>query len=269
MSSLAVFKMAFWQNRRSTFWWAFGLAVLGALTIAFVPTITEDTESFQALFENLPEGLLAVFGIEDAAALGTGVGLVNSRLYSGFGPALISILGITLGVGTLVGEEDKGTLNLLASQPVSRTQLVAQKMAACTLSLLIVGLVLLATVAAGSYILDLGFSVENMVAANLGLVLVGLVFAALALAIGAATGRRSLAVGLAAALSAAAFFVNGLAPLVDELSWAQQLSPYHWLQEPNPLANGFTWSWLAISAAAAAAFFVLAVVAFNNRDIDI
>lgn len=261
--------MAFWQIRRSTFWWALGFAVLGGLTIAFVPTITEDTESFQQLFENLPEGLLAVFGIEDAAALGTGVGLVNSRLYSGFGPALISVLAISVGIGALVGEEERGTLNLLASQPVSRTRLIVEKMAACALSLLIVGLVLLATVAAGSYLLDLGFPVENMIAANLGLVLLGMVFAALALALGAATGRRSMALGLAAALSAAAFFINGLAPLVEELSWAQQLSPYYWLQEPNPLANGFAWSWLALSAAVSLAFFVVAIIAFNNRDIDV
>ncbi len=269
MTSMPVLKMAFWQIRRSTFWWAFGLAVLGALTIAFVPTITEDTESFQALFENMPDGLLAVFGIEDAAALGTAVGLVNSRLYTGFGPALVSVLGIMLGVGTLVGEEDRGTLNMLASHPVSRTRLVTEKFVACALSLLIVGLVLLATVAAGNYLLDLDFAVENMAAANLGLVLLGLVFTALALALGAITGRRSLTVGLAAALSAAAFFVNGLAPLVDQLGWAQQLSPYFWLQEPNPLANGFAWSWLALSAGVSVGLFVVALIAFNNRDIDV
>lgn len=269
MKSLSVLRMALWQARRSVFWWAVGLATLGALTIAFVPTITDDTESFQALFDNFPDGLLAVFGIEDAAALGTAVGLVNSRLYSGFGPALVSILGITLGVGVLVGEEDRGTLNLLAALPVSRTRLVVEKFLACLLALVVVGLVLLATVAAGNYLLDLGFAVENMVAANLGLVLLGVVFAALALAIGAVTGRRSLTVGLAAALSAAAFFVNGLAPLVDELEWAQQLSPYHWLQEPNPLANGFSWLWLAVSAGVALALFLVAIAGFNARDIDV
>lgn len=269
MRSFAVLRMALWGFRRSLFWWAVGLAALAALTMAFVPTLTEDAEAFEALFDNVPEGLLTVFGIEDVAALGTGVGLVNSRMYAGFGPALVAIMGITMGVGTLVSEEDRGLLNMSMAQPVGRARLIAEKFIACMIGLAVVGLILLGTVAAGNYLLDLEFEVENMVAANLGLMLLGLVFAALALTIGAATGRRSVTIGLASALAAAGFFVNGLAPLVEGLEWAQQLSPFYWLQEPNPLANGFAWNWLAISASVAVGLFLAAMISFNARDIDV
>lgn len=245
------------------------MMALAAVTIAFVPSVRNDAESFTDLYESLPEGLLAVFGIDDSAALVTPAGLVNSRMYTGIGPVIMAVFGIGVGTAAVAGEEDRGTLNLLLAQPISRTRLVLEKFAAAVVLTVIICLGILATLVIANPLVDLEFSAANMIAANIGLALVTLVFAAFSLAIGAATGRRGLTVGISAATTVTAFFVNGLAALVDSLTWAQKLSPFFWLQGPNRLTNGFSPGYSALALAVTAAFVLVAVVGFNRRDVDV
>ena len=74
---------------------------------------------------------------------------------------------------------------------------------------------------------------------------------------------------MSAGATATFFFVNGLAPLVDEISWMQKLTPFFWLQDPNPLANGLDPASTGIFVAATAILLTVAVWAFNRRDIAV
>lgn len=265
----SVWAKTVWERRRSTLWWTLGMMFLAAGTIAFYPSIRSDTESFTELFESMPEGLTSVFGIDDTAALVTPAGFVNSRMYSGIGPVILAAFGIALGTAAIVGEEDRGTLNLLLAQPVSRTRLIVEKFAATIISTIVLCLGILLTLVVLNPVVDLGFSLTNMVAANLGLSLMTLVFGAFTLALGAISGNRGLTVGLAASVTALAFFVNGLAPLVDSIAWTQKLSPFHWLQGPNRLATGFNAGYSLLMVAVIAVFVLAAIWGLNRRDIDV
>ena len=131
----------------------------------------------------------------------------------------------------------------------------------------IVATTLLVTLVVANPIVDLEFSFGNMVAANVGLALLTMVFGSISLAIGASTGDRGLTIGVSAGLTAAAFFVNGLAPLVDSISWTQKLTPFYWLGGPNPLAEGFDAGWSLLMVGFSAVMVVVAVWGFNRRDI--
>ena len=265
----SVFGKTLWERRQNTLWWTIGLVTLAAITAAFVPSIQADAEGFQALFENLPEGLLSVFGVEDAAALVTPTGLMNSRLYTGIGPVLVAVLGVGLGTAAIVGEEDRGTLDMLLAQPLLRSRLILEKTGATLVIIAIVVAALFATLVVANPIVDLEFSLANTAAANVGLGLLAFVHFGFALAVGAITGSRGLTVGVSAGFIGAAFFINGLAPLVDQLSQAQRLTPFYWLQEPDPLANGFAWDWFALMAAVGVVLVGIAIAAFNRRDVGV
>ena len=96
--------------------------------------------------------------------------------------------------------------------------------------------------------------------------LLALAHGALALAIGAATGKRTTAVGVAAAVAVAGYFLNGLGQVVDALAPWRVLSPFDWAGEPlrNGLDAGAIVLAVAIVAAACAA-----VPLFNRRDIAV
>ena len=66
--------------------------------------------------------------------------------------------------------------------------------------------------------------------------------------LGAATGRRALAIGVTAAAAVAAYLVNGLAPLVDALEVPQKLSPFYHYATGDPLRQGVSVSHLAVLA---------------------
>ena len=257
------------DRRRSTFWWAVGMIALAAITIAFVPSIRSDAEAFMELYDSLPEGLMSVFGIDDSAALVTAEGLINSRLYAGVGPAILAVFGIGLGTAAVAGEEDTGTLNMLLAQPIARWRVVVEKFAAGVVLTFVICVAIAVTLAVSNPLVDLGLGWGNIVAANLGLALFTLVFLGLSLALGAVTGNRGLTIGVSAAITVAAFFVNGLAPLVDELSWAQNLSPFYWIQGPDRLTNGFSPGWSLLMVAVTAVLVVAAVIGFDRRDIDV
>jgi len=265
----SIFAKSIWERRRSISWWVLGMVALAGLTVAFYPSIRQDTESFEDLFEAFPPELLTVFGIEDAASLVTATGLVNSRLYAGIGPLILAALGISIGTAAIAGEEEQGTLEMLLAQPVTRTQVVVEKAVAGAVLIALVALALFLTLSILNPIVELDFGFWGMLSANVSLWLFSLVFCALALALGALTGNRGLTVGVSAGTVAALFFINGLAPLVDEIAWMQKLTPFFWLQDPNPLAEGLDPAATAIFVTATAILMVVAVAGFNRRDIGV
>ena len=265
----SIFAKTVWERRRSIVWWVLGMVALAGVTVAFYPSIRNDTQSFEERFAAFPPELLSVFGIEDAASLLTATGLVNSRLYAGIGPVILAVLGIGIGTGAVAGEEDRGTLDLLLSQPVTRTQIIIEKFAA---SVVLIGLVVVALFVALLVldpVVDLGFSLAGLFGANVSLGLFALLFCALALAVGSVTGNRGVTVGISAAAVATLFFIIGLAPLVDSIAWMQKLTPFYWLQDPNPLANGLAlWSTLTF-AVLIALLLAVAIWGLNRRDVGV
>ena len=265
----SVFGKSVWERRRSTLLWTLGMVFLAAVTVSFFPTIRNDSESFQEMFESMPEGVLSIFGIDDTTLQITPSGFVNTRLYSGIGAVALAVFGLGLGTSAIVGEEERGTLNLLLAQPISRTRVVLEKFAASVLTTAVVGSGVLLTLVVFNPIVDLEFAFLNMVAANVGLVLMSLVFCAFALMVGALTGDRGKTSGLSAALVVLAFFVNGLAPLVESIAWTRQLSPFYWLQGPNRLSEGFNARYSSVMVLVILAQVMIAVWGLNRRDIDV
>lgn len=265
----SIFAKTIWELRKSITWWIVGMVALAGLTVAFYPSIRGNAASFESLFESLPPGLLRVFGIEDASSLITPVGLVNSRLYSGVGPIILAVLGINLGTGAIAGEEERGTLDLLLAQPVTRTQVLVEKAVAAAVLIGLVIMALFLTLSILNPIVGLDFGFSGLLGANIALALFALLFFGFALAVGALTGNRGLTVGLAAGVTTTLFFVNGLAPLASETAWLAKLTPFYWLQHPNPLANGLDLVATVIFLAAIGLLMALAIWGFNRRDVSV
>jgi len=268
IQSMPVLTETIRDRKISIIWWSIGLVVLAGATAAFVPTIRENNEDFQSLIESIPEGMLTLFGIEDQDIFSP-VGLLNSRLYAGIGPVLLAILGIGLGTSAIAGEEEGGTLDLLLAQPITRTNLTLQKFGGSAVIVVSVCIAIAIGLLAFNPLFDLGLAVTNIVAANIALALHGLLFLSLGLTLGAFLGRKGPSVGIAAGLTGVFFFVNGLAPLVDSLEWAQNLSPFHWLQSPNYLGTGFHLGFLLLTTATTAVLLLAGIASFNRRDIGV
>jgi ABC-2 type transport system permease protein len=194
-------------------------------------------------------------------------GYLGSELFSFMVPLLLMIAAIGAGAGTIAGEEERGTLELLLANPISRRRLVLEKAAAMTAEVLALGVVLLLSLWIGALLVGMDISLAHLTAATLSAVVLAIAYGAIALLLGAATGRRALAIGVSAAAAVAAYLVNGLAPLVDGLEVPRKLSPFYHYAAGDPLRHGLAASHSLVLLAIATAATLLAPAAFARRDI--
>jgi len=92
-------------------------------------------------------------------------------------------------------------------------------------------------------------------------------FGMIALAIGAATGRRGLALGITSALAVLTYLVWALGSSVDALAPVEPLSPFRWFGEPQPVSNGTGWENVLVLVAIPVVAYVVARVTFERRDL--
>jgi ABC-2 type transport system permease protein len=223
--------------------------------------------SLNKLAEDYPEALKAFIAFGGQIDYASPAGYLGIELFSLMVPLLLLVAAIGTGAGAIAGEEERGTLELLLANPVSRTRVVLEKSVALAIEVTGLGLVLWLALWIGALSVGMDISAGHLAAATLAAALLALGYGAIALLLGAATGRRTLAIGVAAAFGVAAYLVNGLAPLVDELRDLQKLSPFYHYAAGDPLRHGLSLEHVAVLVAIAAAAVALAPVAFSRRDV--
>jgi ABC-2 type transport system permease protein len=189
------------------------------------------------------------------------------ELLSFMGPLILMLYTVTAGASALAGEEDRRTMDLLLSAPVSRTRVVVEKLAAmCGGALLIAAVGVVALVGEGA-LADMRLPWGNVAAAMLHMALLALVFGTLALAVGGVTGHATLSRAVPAVVAVVAYVVNGLAPIVSWLEPFQKLSPFYQYVGHDPLRHGVSRTSVGVAVATVAVLAVVAVLGFRRRDV--
>ena len=178
--------------------------------------------------------------------------------------AAVTITGVA---GATAGEEEDRILALILAHPVGRSSLVAAKGAAIAVGALILALATWAGLIAGVAAAGGGIGLGDLGALSLHLAFYGVASGAVALALGAGTGRRALATGGAAAFAIFGYLVNGFAPLVDAIAWLKYLSPFYYYSAHDPLANGVDIGDLVVLGLFSAALTAVAMVGIRRRDL--
>lgn len=259
-----VFTKALWDQRRALIGWGTGIVALVVLEAAVWPSVRNIAATSEFL-DMYPEAMRELFNLED---FGTGVGFMNAELYSALLPLLFIIFGVGRGARAIAGEEEAGTLEVLLVTPVTTTRLVLQHAAALVTAVTALGVALFVTVTALSPVFDLGITAADAATGSLAMVLLGIEFGALALAAGAITGRRVVAVAVASIAAVASYLLYAIGQLVTAVEPWQPLSPFYHALVDGPLGAGLPpeYGWMVAVA-------VLAVAAslpvFDRRDLAI
>lgn len=213
---------------------------------------------------NLPEGVTELLG---GADYGTLAGWMRSEIGAVYGPLVVAAVAITAAASLIAGEEEDGILAMVLAHPVTRSSLVLAKAAAVATSVIGIALGTFVGLVAGVAIGGGGVSLGDLGALAVHLAFFGLATGAVALALAAATGRKGAAIGGAAAFAVLSFLINGLAPLVDGLSWLKYLSPFYYYEGNDPIGNGVDVGHLVVLAGATIALTAFASVALGRRDL--
>lgn len=257
-----VFVKSLRDQRRGLVGWSIGVALLVLLEAALWPSI-RDMADLQEFLDSYPEVLRELFNLEEFAS---GTGFLNAELYSALLPILFLIYSIGRGARAVAGEEESGTLDVLLMTRVSPARLVLLQAAALAAAPAGLGLVLFVAVAGFSAVFGLGVSTGAAASGSLAMVLLGVEFGWLALAVGAVTGRRVVAISVAAAVAVGGYLLYVAGQLVDAVEPWQPLSPFHQAIEGGPLGAGLpiAYSWMLLAGLAAV---LAALPLFERRDI--
>jgi len=213
---------------------------------------------------SIPKGVAQLLGGADYATI---TGWFRSEITSIYGPLVIGALAITAAAATTAGEEEDRILALVLAHPITRARLVASKAAAVGGVVLVVAIGAWVGMIAGVAIGGGGISFGHMTAFAVHLTFFGLAAGALALAIGAGTGRRSLATGVAGAVAITSWLIYGFAPLVSALGWLKYLSFFYYYAEHDPLTRGVGVVDIAVLALVSVMLAALAMVGIERRDL--
>ncbi len=254
------------EQQRSLFWWVIGLSALNIVTILFYPSFADRPE-LNELFEDL--GPLAEAFVGEIEDFTSPEGFVDSQLFSFMIPLLFVAFGIFAGSGSIAGEEERGTLDLLLSNPLDRRRIILEKFGANLVAMALLGVGTWIGLVAGALMVSMDISWLRLAEATVSSALLGIAFGALAFALGSARGKRGTAAGVSAAIGVAAFLLDTLVPLVESLEPLTRISPFHYYNSAMPLFNGLDPLHVFILVAMTAALFAVALVTFERRDLGV
>ena len=261
----SVFGLAFRGQLALVVIWGISAAALGLMIMLFYPFFGESDE-LQQLFDSMPEEFLALLG---GYNLDTAATFLSGETFGATVPIMFLIYGAMRGSAILTGEEERGLLDLLLANPISRTQVLLEKAGALFLGLLIIGASLWAGIAVGVLVADIEIDLVKVAMTCGGGVFLGMVFGSATMLAGTVIGRAGAAAALVAAVGVLAYVVNAFYPLIGWLEPLRYLSPMYYYEGNDPLVNGWSLVPVAVLAAIAVGFVTIAVATFRRRDLAV
>ena len=249
-------------QRRALLGWGVAVAGVSVMYTSFYPSMGGGQE-MQALLESMPAGFVEALGYD---TVGTAAGYVQSTVYGILGPVLLLVFGIATGARLVAGQEEDGTLELEFTAPVARARVYAERLGALWANLVVLVVVMTGITWLVTRALDMDVSVASLVAVGLPLLLLSGGFATLAFTIGAATGRRGLAIGITAGLAVVAYMLNAIGPAA-QIDWMSATSPFGWHIGGDPMLEGLDVAGLARLAIVPLAAAAAGWVGFGGRDL--
>ena len=254
-----------WRGVRG---WALGTVASVATVVALWPSVRGNLD-IERVVQDLPASVRVLIGSQPDIPLGSAAGYLQARLFSTILPILFLIYGIGLGAAAIGGAEEDGTLQLVVTAPVSRTRVAAERLGASLLLLVgLAGLGLLTTVLLGlpAGVFD-EVSVSRVALATAAVTALAVLHATVAFTAGAVTGRRGTAIAVASSVAVGGYLLHAVAASAEVIRPLRAVSPWWWLLDRNLLVQPPTVLALWLPILLSAILVVVAMLAFDRRDL--
>lgn len=256
-----VFRKSMYDQRRTLVYWSLGIAALMLLMALLWPTVRDVYD--EAVLQAYPEELREVFGLD---TFGSGTGYLNVEVFSIMLPIVFIVFGIGRGARLIAGEERDGVLEPILVTPVSRTRILLEKALALAVGVVVLGIALFAVTMIGSVLADMDVPTRDAAIGALSMTLLGIYSGWLALAIGAATGRRDQAIAGASIVLIGAYVLHVVGALVEQVEPWRIVSPITQAIAEGPVDAAVPSAFGAL-AVVSLGFLALAVPMFATRDV--
>lgn len=244
--------------------WALGVVAIVTVQLSVYPTIRDSESEVGNIAEAFPEAFQKMFRMQDYTSE---IGYLSTELFTATLPLIFIAIAVTFGARLTTEEEDSHTADVFFALPITRSSYTATRYLAVAAVLALVAVALLVSLLIGTELLDFSVGLDRFLAGAWILFGLGAVFASLAAAIGAATGRRGVALGISVTLAIGFFVLYSLAPLVASIDATTPFNPLQWTIGSQPMLNGFDLGYSALVVSTTAVLTAATFVGFARRDI--
>jgi len=250
------------NRRRGLIGYCLGMAVYALVVVAMYPAFKTSTSLDKLIASDSTAA--ALFGV--TGRISSSGGWLNGNIYANFFPLIMLLLTIGYGAACLAGQDEDGTLGLLAVLPVRRTAIVAQKTAAMAVQAAALTVTVALLVIIGrSFQLDV--TIANVGSISAAIFLMGLDFGLVTMAAGALTGRRGAAIAAGTALAAASYLLSSLAPVASWIRPERYASLFYWSVGNSQISHGVSPGDYAVLITTGLCALAAAALAFRRLDI--
>lgn len=260
--SLDVARLDLRLRRRATLGYAIGSVAYTFVIVALYPSMRHDT-GLDNLTKNDP-AMAALFGA--VGSITSPVGWLNANLFVNFAPLLVLLVTIGYGASCIAGQNEDDTLALIAVLPMTRGNIVTQKVLALFAQAAAVSIVTGLVVLLGRNF-ELGVPIGHLMGATAGLLLLGVDLGLLALVIGTTTGSRGLALGITSAVAVVSYVISTMALAVTWMKPLRPVSLFSWAVGRNQLAAGLSPASWAVLLGVAVVLTALATRTFDRFEV--
>jgi ABC-2 type transport system permease protein len=268
------FGAIFWRTLRdnlvSILSWGLGYSALILIVVIFYPTLEKN-----GALRNVLGGL----GLAGNLALGLG-GVDGLSQFSAYlalealtwAPLILAVYLIPQGMSAVAREEERGTLDILLSTPISRGRLLVEKTLGIVVSLIgILTIMWLTLVVSVAIVPEVELSLNRATAAIWHILPISLVILCVTLFLSVTIRRGRSAAGLAGLLVMGSYALRSVADITqaDLLLFLKQFSFFSYYRSLIVLAQGFQPQLDGILLALAAILFTLTLRNFQRRDLGV
>ena len=259
----AIFKRKLLKSWLMILGWGLGLGGLGYLLLDIYGSIFQRNVELQSFIDAFPEEFLAFFG--DSTSFLTMEGFLGLEFFS-YMPVILGILVVSSASNLISKQEEDGSLELIAAQPISRSAIFCGKLFALIISVILIILMTWAGMLLGASRSDtLDLSALELINPFISLFAILLVFLGLALFLTMILPGGGSAGLLAGFLLIASYFITSLTRLDEDLAPFNRFSPLKYYQGGDAI-KALDIQYLLILLGISVVFLLLAWFFFVKRD---
>ncbi len=230
---MTILKHEIRQGRNSLIIWTAVIAFMLGVCILIYPEMSKQMDGISEAFANMG-GFSAAFGM-DKINFGEFIGFfgVECGNVLGLGGAFYAAL---TGISALSKEEREHTAEFLLTHPISRQNVVAQKLVSVILQIIILNAAAVGITSLSSLIIGETPDIKPIMLMFAAYLIMQIETAAICFGISAFIGRGGLGLGLG--LAAAFYFMNIVANLTESSAFLKYITPFGYTDSADIIADG-------------------------------
>jgi len=212
----------FWKSVRDNIFsillWGIALLIFTIMIIYIIPIVEKEKALLISLSKTVLELPIIKFLMGGQEIdFSNPKWLIFTKFFDSIGPLIFIIFSISVGSDAIAGEEERKTLDLLLSNPISRKRVVIEKFFAITFLLFLLIFISFIGFFLGSFIFSIKINFLEILNILFLAYLLSLSFGSLSFSIGCISGKRGVSVGISGAFAFFSYFIYSLSSLTEEI----------------------------------------------------